>query len=179
MNRALPIDPTPNPKTLVFFFAPRRWRVGVIHCIEGIFLLGAGAFLLLESPQVPNLRLQMVLIAVGMIVGGTFLLRKAIVDLLGYLRIDEYGVHVRCSPKKKSFPWESISSWSFSKDNSPYQINKYFEFHVHGESRNPRTIDGRYLNREALDAIQNLMLHSSASPELFTHKPMRADLHSH
>lgn len=160
MNKPSIFNPPPGPSKLVFFFAPRRWRVGVIHCIEGLFLLASGIFLLLESPQVPNLRIQMVFISIAMIVGGIYLLRNATVDLLGYLRFDEFGVHVRCSPKKEFFPWESISNWSFSKDDSPYQINKYFEFHVQGDSRNPRTIDGRYLNRKALDEIQNLLLQS-------------------
>jgi hypothetical protein len=158
MNKPLFPNHVPTPKQRVYFFAPKRWRVGIVHAIEALFLIIAGAFLFYESPTTPNLRVQMVLIGAALFVAGVFLARSAMVDFLGFLRVDEHGIHMRLRPERESFTWDDITAWTVGKSDSPYDIIKYFEFHTHDNSKTPRTIDGRYLSTEAFDELRDTLL---------------------
>lgn len=92
-----------------------------------------------------------------MLIGGLALARIAFIDFLGFLRVDEDGIHVRKRPQYESFSWDEISSWTIGNTNNQYDFGRFLEFSVAGDPKSPHTLDGKYLRTEQFNNILDLM----------------------
>lgn len=178
MNKAASYSPNHSMSPRVYFFAPKRWRVGIVHAIESLFLIFAGAFLLLEIHKVPNLKIQMLIMGFGMLIGGLALARVAFVDFLGFLRLDADGIHIRNRPQCESFSWDRITALNLGNADNSYDFGRFIEFSIAGDSRGSRTIDGKYLRSEQLSDIRDILAryHNTSNTSVLFAVPER--LHS-
>lgn len=149
----------------VYFFAPKRWRIGVLHGIEAIALGVAGTWLIFAIWHETNLRSLLLLLCAGLFLGAWFQVQQAIVDLLGFLRLDEQGIHLRQGSLQESISWNRIASWNVGRSDSPFELSRYFEFSVRGEPGSVRTIDGTYLRADQFNEIRDWLarFHARAS----------------
>jgi hypothetical protein len=98
-------------KPVTFSIGKQRWPIGVRYLFGAFIALCASAFLAVEINKVPDLRVQIVIVAVICGLVGLVLVHLAVQNMFAKLCIDSYGI--RLTPRYAGFaiPWSDLRGW--------------------------------------------------------------------
>ena len=157
-----------NPKRpsqmtqLSFGFARQRWQNGILLSLCRLApCSGLVHSCFSEIPATPNLKVQMAILGVILIVGGLSMLPKIVVDFFGAVRVDQTGIHMVPSVVGFSAPWSIVEKWEVRDCNG---VTASHSIRVwESDTNRSHTVPAGFLSHHDLHRLRRVMVASSPS----------------